>query len=299
MLVLRTIFYVTRGWQVCRNIWWKLSGTTRMVITRTRRTFLLTVPVPLMLSIVRSLPCSRPRWHFRISLFLLARSDTGTPEVVPNLRIPASTMINEYKEPNLFPGMFPSLYPQGIRGLSQSKIQPVLLSSGPRPLPHSSFLSPLLKSPVVHFYLSEYLSAAVVQKSCSTQAKYSDCEEITRKLQGIRKDPQTILQVAKYIENEGSVMTLSPSLKDLYNVFQKIITVGAKIPSSDTAKRLSQTEICAYISLFGVLPLFLTLNPSVANSCVETGWLILQSTSLVWNLPQSELGVLRGIRWPP
>lgn len=172
----------------------------------------------------------------------------------------------EYGNTNLFPGMFPTLFPLGFGGFDDS-LRPVAIGlrtqaeyfldlSDKRFRRHRCFIFHTLN---VHQRRTAHLwSGLTVRKG-----RYNAIAPVLTAL-----DPKLIESVATHIANEGKISDLTPEQKKVMTLVQEVNTIGAKIPGSSSSKLLLRNEIRAYMGYFGLPHLYLTLNPSAGHSPV-------------------------------
>ncbi|KAF9515504.1 hypothetical protein BS47DRAFT_1360950 [Hydnum rufescens UP504] len=173
--------------------------------------------------------------------------------------------IQEYNNPNSFPGMFPTLYPFGIGGFEdETREIPISLQAQY----HCSFMFIALN--IYQHHASHLHSALTVKKS--------NYDYIAQKL--VSLSPELIQRVAKHIENEGKISDLTTQEKNVMTLLKQVNIVSAKIPGSSASKLQVWNEICAYMGYFGLPHLYMTLNPNAmyGDDLVD---LSLQSPQLV------------------
>ncbi|KAJ3516563.1 hypothetical protein NMY22_g14178 [Coprinellus aureogranulatus] len=172
--------------------------------------------------------------------------------------------IPEYNNPDLVPGMYPTLYPLGIGGFDdksrESKISFQHQAQYYLNLPdkdfryHYSFIFVILnmiqrrKSHLhTHFTVNTSRFKSVAEKLTSLSA-------------------ETLADVAEIVENEKSTKSLSGDQRTALDLLRYVNTVGEKIPGSHMAKISSRADIRNYFGYFGLSHIFLTFNPNAAHS---------------------------------
>lgn len=78
----------------------------------------------------------------------------------------------------------------------------------------------------------------------------------------------TLIVVTKHIKNEGHLADLTEKGKDAVQFMNHINTIAGKIPGSQSSKLYVWNSIHCYFSYFGLLHIYLTLNPSTTDNPV-------------------------------
>ncbi|TFK18735.1 hypothetical protein FA15DRAFT_602756, partial [Coprinopsis marcescibilis] len=172
--------------------------------------------------------------------------------------------IPEYNNPDLIPGMYPTLFCLGIGGFEDktraTKLSFQLQAQYYLNLPnrqfryHYSFLFVVLnmiqrrKAHLhTHFTVSSLRFKAVAHKLVGLSAN-------------------TLAEVAEIVENEKSTKSLSTEQKSALDLLRYVNAVGEKIPGSHMAKIAARTDIRNYFGYFGLPHIFLTFNPAAVHS---------------------------------
>lgn len=175
-----------------------------------------------------------------------------------------SQAINEYNNPDLFPGLYPTLFLYGIGGFEDKK-RPTSLSFQQQAqcllnIPnrsfryHQSFLFIVLN---IHQCRLAHLYTAFT-------CKKSNFHWIAEKLAKI--SPEILNRVASHIEQEHKIADMSPDEKNAFSLLQHVNTILACIPGSEALKIYVCNKIRSYYGYFGLPHLFFTFNPSVVHT---------------------------------
>ncbi|KAF8426440.1 hypothetical protein L210DRAFT_3420655, partial [Boletus edulis BED1] len=175
-----------------------------------------------------------------------------------------SHAINEYNNPDLIPGMFPTLFPHGIGGF-EDKFRPTSLSfqlqarytlnlSDRSFRYHHSYIFVVLN--IVQRRLAHLHTAFTCRKS--------NFEQIARKLTTL--SPALLQRVANRLELEHRISDMTQEERNALSLLKHVNTISARIPGSEASKFFIRNEIRSYFGYFGLPHLFFTFNPSVAHS---------------------------------
>ena len=191
---------------------------------------------------------------------LIPHSSSGPDLIIHR----GSQAINEYNNPDLFPGMYPTLFPYGIGGFEDKKrLTPLsfqqqaqyLLNVPDRSFRyHQSFLFVVLN---IH---QRHLAHLYMAFTC----KKSNFNRIAERLTSIL--PEILNQVAFHLEQEHKLSEMSHEEKNALSLLQHVNTISARIPGSEASKIYIRNEIRSYYGYFSLPHLFFTFNPSVAHS---------------------------------
>ena len=173
-------------------------------------------------------------------------------------------MPSKYSNPDLLPGMFPTLFPFGLGGFEIPDRNPKLsfethanaLLDVPDKLFcwHQSFIFVTLN--IIQRRLSHLHTHFTVRKS--------NFDSIAAKLTSL--SPDILKRVANHIERENTLDTFSSTDRDAMMLLNHVNTISARIPGSQSAKIFTRNEIRSYFGEFGLPHLFFTFNPSATHS---------------------------------
>ncbi|PPQ75657.1 hypothetical protein CVT26_001814 [Gymnopilus dilepis] len=187
------------------------------------------------------------------------------PSDQPDLIIHRSSRpVDEYKNPKLFPGLYPTLFPYGIGGfedptrrlsLSFQKQANYYLDIHDRSFRyHHSFI----------FVAVNILQRRAAHLHTHLTVSSQRFNAVADRLVSI--SPETLASVADHLEKEGSFSDLSSEQKQAFDLLKEVNTVAAKIPGSHASKVLSRNNIRSFSGLFCIPPLYFTVNTNAAHS---------------------------------
>ena len=172
----------------------------------------------------------------------------------------------EYNNPDLMPGMFPTLFPLGIAGFEHPSRRPkvsfqvqanALLDVPDKSFrQHQTFIFVALN--IMQQWLSHLHTHFTVQKC--------NFESVALKFSSLM--PEILSCLAEHLEREGSLNTLTSDERQGLSLLNHVKTISARIPGSQAAKFFTHNEIRSYFGEFGLPHLFFTFNPSVIHSPV-------------------------------
>jgi len=195
------------------------------------------------------------------ALHNLTSNSSSLPDLVLHRGFHA---ISEYHNPDLVPGMYPTLFPLGIGGFEdKNRETPIQFSKQAEyylDLPDRSFR-------YHHSYIFVILN--MIQRRTAhlhthLTVKKKHFESVAKKLSTI--SPDIINDVANHLEHEGKYTDLSGEHKEVLDLLKHVNTVAAKIPGSHASKIFVRNEIRNYIAYFGVPQIYFTFNPSAVHS---------------------------------
>ncbi|KLO10936.1 hypothetical protein SCHPADRAFT_831849, partial [Schizopora paradoxa] len=166
----------------------------------------------------------------------------------------------EYNNTNLFPGMYPTLFPYGFGGFDQSdqrikvsfekQVNYLFDIFGHKFRYHSSFM----------FVALNIIQRRKAHLHTHFIVKRRDFATISSKL--ISLTPEVLDRAADIVQDEGTLSKLSEKEQDALLLLKQVNTVTTHVPGSHAAKIRAKSEIMSYIGFKGVPQLFLTINPS-------------------------------------
>ncbi|KAF8838829.1 hypothetical protein BDN67DRAFT_906681, partial [Paxillus ammoniavirescens] len=191
----------------------------------------------------------------------LVSGSTNKPDLVIHR---GSQAVGEYNNPDLFPGMYPTLFPFGLGGfedkerlvpLSFAQQAQYYLDLNDRSFRyHHSFLFVVLNITqrraahlYTHFTMRRSLFNRVAHKFVSLSS-------------------EVLQRLAMRLEEEKKYSELSTEERDAMSLLQQVNTIAARIPGSEVSKIYMRNGIRSYFSYFGLPQLFFTFNPCAAHS---------------------------------
>jgi hypothetical protein len=175
-----------------------------------------------------------------------------------------STAVPEYNNPDLIPGMYPTLFPAGIGGFEvpdrictisfqqQAKYYLDLADRSFRY--HHSFL----------FVVLNIIQRRTAHLQTHFTVRRSKFETVASRLVAVKS--HVLRSVADHLEREGKYKDLTNEQKDALDLLKHVNTIAARIPGSQVAKIFMRNEIRSYCGFFGLPHLYITLNPNAAHS---------------------------------
>ncbi|KAG2742618.1 hypothetical protein P692DRAFT_201889980, partial [Suillus brevipes Sb2] len=172
--------------------------------------------------------------------------------------------VNEYKNPDLIPGTYPTLFPFGIGGFEDNS-RPVSISFQQQA---QYYLNIADRSFRYHhsfmFVVLNMIQRRTAHLKTSFMVRHSHFHHIARNLTQI--SPAILDSLATKLEHEHKFSDLAPAEKNALNLLKQVNTIAARIPGSQASKIYVRNEIRSYFSYFGLPHLFFTFNPSPAHS---------------------------------
>ncbi|KAJ3832215.1 hypothetical protein F5878DRAFT_548473, partial [Lentinula raphanica] len=172
--------------------------------------------------------------------------------------------IIEYNNRDLFPGMFPTLYPLGIGGFEdERRQQPVSLKS------HAAHLLDQSGRKFRYHHFFSFVALNLIQRRTahlftSFTVKSSRFSEIAPALLSVT--PKILSELAELLRNEVAPTNFTPEQGNAFQLLNEVNTVAAHVPGSQASKISVRNDIRSYFGYFGMGHLFLTLNPSAVHS---------------------------------
>ncbi|KAE9390455.1 hypothetical protein BT96DRAFT_833421, partial [Gymnopus androsaceus JB14] len=174
--------------------------------------------------------------------------------------------INEYNNRNLFPGMFPTLFPLGIGGFEDRRRDP--------PVSLKAHAEHLLDQSARNFrshYFYPFVVLNMIQRRTahlhtSFSVKSEKFANIAPALLSVT--PSTLSNLASHLKDEWKLDILSIEEQNALRLLREVNVVSAKIPGSQASKLSVRHEIRSYFGYFGMPHLFFTFNPSAVHSPV-------------------------------
>ncbi|KLO18886.1 hypothetical protein SCHPADRAFT_818963, partial [Schizopora paradoxa] len=201
---------------------------------------------------------------------------------------------SEYNNTNLFPGMYPTLFPYGIGGFEQSgQLVKVSMEKqvnyffdlyGHKFRYHSSFM----------FVALNIIQRRKAHLHTHFTVKRRDFEHIASKLTSLSAG--MLSNAADIVEEEGSLSKLSAKEKDAILLLKQVNTITSHVPGSHAAKIRAKSEIMSYVGSKGVPQLFLTINPSPHHNPVFQVMYGDETVNLDERYPQLVDSVTRSVR---
>ncbi|KAF6746382.1 hypothetical protein DFP72DRAFT_823179, partial [Ephemerocybe angulata] len=172
--------------------------------------------------------------------------------------------ISEYNNPDLIPGMYPTLFPFGIGGFEiKSRATAVGFEKQA-----NYYLNLADKSFRYHYFFMFVILNMIQRRRAHLHTSFTvnsaRFQSVAPALTSLT--PETLSDVAEIIENEKSTKSLTPDQKKALDLLRYVNTIATKIPGSYAAKISARAEIRSYFSYFGLPHLFFTFNPAAVHS---------------------------------
>ncbi|KAG2337333.1 hypothetical protein BDR05DRAFT_836378, partial [Suillus weaverae] len=174
--------------------------------------------------------------------------------------------IPEYKNPDLLPGMFPTLFPCGIGCFEdQQRSTPLSFEQQAR-----YYLN--LSDRAFRYHHSYMFLMLNILQCCAAHlhtfftVRKSNFSLVACKLTQV--SAAVLESLVFKLEHEHSLLSLTVEEKGTMALLQQVNTISARIPGSHTSKIYVLNEIHSYFSYFGLPHLFFTFNLSAAHSPV-------------------------------
>ncbi|KAE8228927.1 hypothetical protein CF326_g6121 [Tilletia indica] len=222
------------------------------------------------------------------------RTKSALESALPDLVIRhGSGFIQEYKNPELFPGMFPTLFPWGIGGfeikretaLSLERQAKYLLDlSVPDFRRHWSFI----------FVVANIKQRRAIHHGSRFACKAKDLPRISKALAGLT--PTLVQNICEHLKQGGTMGTLSAEEKRISDLLKRCELMSVHVPGSKAAMNRARADIRGYTGLFGIFQLFLTLNPTPLSSPVFQVFYGDSTVQLDLRMPQIPSAATRAVR---
>ena len=171
----------------------------------------------------------------------LASDGSEMPDLVLHR---GSAAVPEYNNPDLIPGMYPTLFPMGIGGfdipdrvcsISFAKQADYYLDLADRSFRyHHSFM----------FVVLNIIQRRTAHLQTHFTIRRSQFESVASKLIAVKSN--VLRSVADHMEKEGKYGDLTSEQKTAVNLLKHVNTIAARIPGSQAAKIFMRNEIRSY-----------------------------------------------------
>ncbi|KAJ3965208.1 hypothetical protein EV361DRAFT_974036 [Lentinula raphanica] len=162
------------------------------------------------------------------------------------LRYDSNDPVVEYNNPDLFPGMFPTLYPLGIGGFENRLQNPhVSLDS------HARHLLDQSNRAFCYHHFFPFVVLNVIQRLGADRFHSVGPSLLT-------VTPTDLLNLAEKLKREHTVTDLSTEEQKAYRLLHEVNIISAKIPGSQASKLTIRHELRSYFGYFGLPHLWFT-----------------------------------------
>ncbi|KAE8232846.1 hypothetical protein CF326_g2112 [Tilletia indica] len=200
--------------------------------------------------------------HERTAAALASATGSERPDLVIRH---GSSFVEDYNNPDLFPGMFPTLFPWGTggfesvrrAGLSFDRQAKYLLDiAEPAFRRHWSFI----------FIVANIKQRRAIHHGSRFMCRARDFDRISTTIRNLT--PAIVKGISDHLSRGGSGSTLSPQEAGIWSVLKKCQLISASVPGSRAIMIRARADIRGYIGQYGIFQLFLTLNPGPTHSPV-------------------------------
>ncbi|KAJ3935348.1 MAG: hypothetical protein NXY57DRAFT_888171, partial [Lentinula lateritia] len=175
-----------------------------------------------------------------------------------------SDPIVEYNNPDLFPGMFPTLFPLGIGGFEDKRRCPVISLEA-----HVEYLLDQSSREFRYHHFFSFVALNLIQRRKAhlhTSLWMSSTQFSVVAPDLIRVSPSVLFDLAEKLKNENNNNDFSSDELHAFQLLNQVNIISSKIPGSQASKTVTRNQIRSFYSYFGLPHLFLTLNPSAVHS---------------------------------
>ncbi|KAK0218997.1 hypothetical protein IW262DRAFT_1242014, partial [Armillaria fumosa] len=172
--------------------------------------------------------------------------------------------VNEYNNPDLMMGMFPTLFPFGIGGFEDTE-RSIDISF------HSQcnyYLDAVCKDFRYHnafiFVAMNMIQWRQTHLFTHFAMKSDRFDHVADDIASVK--PETIHAVARHLEHEGHIQDLSSEQWKVFTLLGQVKAIAGKITGSKASKVFYWNEMRAYAGHFGLFHLFFTANPTPTHS---------------------------------
>ena len=210
----------------------------------------------------------------------LLPSSSQTPDLILHR---SSSAVPEYNNPDLLPGMFPTLFPLGLGGFDDparvTKLSFKSQANACLDYPdrafryHHSYI----------FVVLNILQRRTVHLQTHFTVRKSKFDTVANKLTSV--SPSVLQSLADHLKREGKLGSLTKDERDAMDLLKQVNTVSAQIPGSQASKIFVRNEIRSYFSEFSLPHIYFTFNPSATHSPIFQVMFGDQSIDLTSRLP--------------
>jgi hypothetical protein len=176
----------------------------------------------------------------------------------------SSAAVREYNNPDLVPGMFPTLFPLGLGGFDDparvTKLSFEAQANAFLDVPDRSFR-------YHHSYIFVVLNI-IQRRTAHLQTHFtvrrSKFDSVARRLAAV--SPDVLQSLANHLEHEGKLSVLTEAEHNAMDLLKQVNAISARIPGSQASKIFVRNEIRSYFSEFGLPHIYFTFNPSATHS---------------------------------
>ena len=174
------------------------------------------------------------------------------------------TAVNEYNNPALFPGMYPTLFPYGLGGIGEPGREEKMSFNV-----HTNYFFDLADRVFRYHHSFMFVVFNILQRRMAHLQTHLTCkkshfDKVAAKLTSVLA--QSLINLANKLENEGLVSELGQEEKNIFALLSQVNAISTRVPGSEASKKFARNEIMSYIGYIGISHIFLTINPSPQHS---------------------------------
>jgi Helitron helicase-like domain at N-terminus/AAA domain len=191
---------------------------------------------------------------------LRPRNEHDLPDLIlPRGRDP----IGEYDNPNLLPGMFPTLFPFGTGGLEADRPSKISFQE------HVNYLLSLHDPAFKHHRLFLFVSLNILKRRkghllTAFTVRKPAFRHVADLLANVTAE--TLESTARHLQRDGAISEMSSSQKDAFECLKQLNIVSANLPGSPGAKIRDRACMRGYFGIFGLPHIYFTSNPAAVHS---------------------------------
>jgi len=214
---------------------------------------------------------------------------------VPDLTLHwGSEALDEYRNPALLPGLYPTLFPLGL-GTLEDPQRPVKIAFDT----HANYLLDLKDRCFANHRAFIFVIVNILQRRAahlwtSATVRRSHFQKHASDFMQLKSDQ--LLRIANAVERGQRKADLPPSDHSAFDLMHHLNAVSAKIPGTPLFKLSLRNKIKAAMCHFGCGHIYLTLNPPAAHSPlfqVAYGDRTVDTAARYPSLPSSSMRALR------
>jgi hypothetical protein len=172
----------------------------------------------------------------------------------------AENPVNEFGNPDLFPMIYPSLFPYGVGGCEdQSRVHHISLQSHVK---HLFSLSDrrFQEHPCFMFTAFNILQRRAVLLHTSLKVKRSSFASVAEMFAAISSD--AVHRVVERVANGDYVTAKDEDEKKVLKLMKEVNVVSSHVPGSSASKILMRNEMRGLMMHLGLPSFFITINPA-------------------------------------
>ena len=172
--------------------------------------------------------------------------------------------VNEFANVDLFPNMYPTLYPYGCGGFEdKARAKRISMKA------HAKYLFSLRDRRFQKHYSFLFTVFNILQRralllGCSLKVKKSSFSQFAQNFSSVSSD--AVRDVLERIENGNGVTANTDEERRVLRLMKEVNLVTAKVPGSSAARVTMRNEIRALTMTHGMPSFYITINPADAHN---------------------------------